>query len=188
MLAPCLALSLGGGYVWMRHKRAEAAEIAAKAAEAEAAKPSRRTLLPGSKAPVGLMDRELVDEGGKILPGSKIGEVIRLRVEETPAEAKPPETPNADESLLPPFPADAPQEPEPEAERVRILPGSKSAGIIDPEDFRQGKGKQAQGNGAINRNNIDEVLNNPQRLKPPAQKDEPAAPQQQQQPAKPAKP
>lgn len=160
----------------MRHKRAEAAEMAAKAAEAEAAKPSRRTLLPGSKAPFGLMDRELVDEGGKVLPGSKIGEVVRLRVDETP---RPTEWKD-DPALLPP-PEPAPPELE-ETKKLRILPGSKSAAIVDPEDLRP---TQGQGTGAINRNNIDEVLNDPKRQAPPPQKDQPA-PQQKQEPVKPA--
>lgn len=159
----------------MRHKKAEAAEIQAQAAEAEAAQ-KRPMVLPGSKAPVRFMDADVVDDGGKVLPGSKIGEVIRLRVEDPPAASQ------ADQGILPPPPAEAAVIEPAEERRMRILPSSKSAGIIDPEDFIQKPG-QPQGSGTINRNNIDEVLNNPKRVQPPAQKEAPK-----QQPAKPAEP
>jgi hypothetical protein len=168
VLAPCLALSVGGGYVWMRHKKAEAAEIQAQAAETEAAK-KRTMVLPGSKAPARIMDAEFsaqeegvlplplaedakpVDEkleSSRVLPGSKIG-IIELD----------------------------------DIKDARILPGSKSAGVFEPQDLQQ----KAERDRAITRDNIDEVLNDPKRAKPPAQNEEPKV-EQKQEPAKPVEP
>src|SRR4051812_10387485 len=130
LTAPCLALALGGGYVWIRHKKAEAAEVAALAAE----QPGGTAVLPGSKAPWGVVDLKL----------------LKSR-RDFDREAQDGRESGADKKIPPPLPANSTKPYEDENGRI-VLPSSKSGGILHPEDFKQGES---------NRNNIDEVLNNP---------------------------
>lgn len=173
VLAPCLALSVGGGYVWMRHKKAEAAEIQAQAAEAEAAK-KRTMVLPGSKAPARFMDAEVIGqedavlpppppedakvveerpESVRVMPGSKIG-IIELD------DLK-------DTRVLPSSKSGGVFQPEDLKEKNKLLPGSKSLKIELFEDLQQQEGKG---------NNNDSGQKDPKRQEPLQQKQEPAKP------------
>ena len=57
IVALCLAVGLGTGYVWKRQKEIEAAE-------SEALRNSSRRILPGSKSPWGVMSWEGRGESG----------------------------------------------------------------------------------------------------------------------------
>jgi hypothetical protein len=64
MFALCLAVGLGAGYIGKRQKAIEAAE-------AEALRnPERRSILPGSKSPWGLMDWKAEREEAEAAPAN----------------------------------------------------------------------------------------------------------------------
>lgn len=112
LLALCVALGLGGGYVWQRQK------VAAVAAE-KADREEKRAMMSGSKSALIVEEADQVsrDELERMLmSSSKSGAVVLEDVEPEP--------------LLPPV-----ADEEKKAEDRTILPGSKSIGrILPPPD------------------------------------------------------
>lgn len=119
VLALCVALGLGSGYVWQRQKAAKSAEPEA-AGEAEIVDGAeKRSVMPGSKSavfhpqpdlvPPGWFEKGVVEvdperEVRTVLPGSKVGEIVVF-----PPEAE-----------------------EPPRKRT-VIPGSKSFRIVPPQ-------------------------------------------------------
>lgn len=124
VLALCLALGLGGGYVWKRHKAAEAAEARAKQHGPAETKPSEAELFPSSKrGPVGLE---------------------KLQIQEAaPQQSTPPDPavvlPSSKSGIFIP----APEKEEEPAPRPKVLPGSKSIDrILEPSEVKEHKQQQ----------------------------------------------
>ena len=117
--APCLALGLGGGYVWMKQRAAPEPAVSTP----ESAVPAEREetmILPGSKSgPVGFGELERAEadtaaakrafeatgtpapEPPKLLPSSKIG-IIELQEEKPSPEGRPTVLPGSKSLVLEP--------------------------------------------------------------------------------------
>ena len=111
VLAPCVALGLGGGYVWQRQKAVEYAEAEAVRKAEIVNGAEKRSMMPGSKSALfhpGWFEKgEVEDDSDRkertVLPGSKVAEIVV-------------------------FPPEAEEPP-----KRTVLPGSKSFRIVPPQ-------------------------------------------------------